>query len=291
MKACARQERFADLDGYPFEPHYVDLPISTAAHPHAPPRRGPPAAGSCCCSCDRRGLPLPQDIPVLRRGRPALDRSGPRGVRPLRQAADRTDYTLRAPCQVARAPRVRRARPARRHAGLRRLGRPPRPAARGRHPTAPGSWRPARSCPPVTAIRGGVPAWQFSREVRRSRPAPSSAAAAAPTCRPRSSLPTAPFTTGRSRRGPAVPLLRAHHPDDPASAASRRLAGAPGRSTSRSCVPSATAIPSPPATTSTCRRIRHERPARTTIVGGASSGGRGGDLRGLGVLRHRHAAG
>ena len=123
-------------------------------------------------------------MPVLADAGPARDRAGPDRLRPLGQAGRVDDHSYAAPRRVGARARLRRARPARRHARRPGLGRPDRAAAgrraprpvrahrRGQHRPADRRRRHARDLAPVPRRRAER-AGARHRPVRAGRLPPS----------------------------------------------------------------------------------------------------------------------
>ena len=221
-------DRFADLPGYPFAPHYVEVAD------REPARRR--CGSTTSTRARRRAAPVllmhgepswsylyRNMIPVLVAAGHRVRRARPRRLRPLRQA-DRARPTTPTPATSTGcvAP-VRRARPPRHHVRRPGLGRPDRPAARRRapRPLRPRRRRRTRSCRPATARRRGVPrlAAVLAGDARSSTSAASSTAGAHRARRAdvvagvRRAVPRRHL---QGRRAP-VPDARADQPDDPAS--------------------------------------------------------------------------
>ena len=157
-------ERFADLPGYPFAPHYVErrrrCASTTSTRGRATRRPVLLLHGEPSWSYLYRKM-----IPVLAAAGLRVRRARPRRLRPLRQAGARaSDYTYQRHVDWMRGV-ARRARPPRRHARLPGLGRAHRPAPRRR---APGALRARRRRQHVPADR------RHDRRARRSSPGSSS---------------------------------------------------------------------------------------------------------------------
>ena len=155
--------------------------------PHALPRRGTGRRRGRAAPARRAvvELPLPQDDPGADRGRPALDRARPGGLRPLRQAGGPHRLHLRAPRRVAALAGVRRSSTCRASPSSARTGVACSACASSAStPTgSPASSPPTRSCPPATTTpaRRSWPGRSSPRRSRPSRPGSSSTAAAPAT--------------------------------------------------------------------------------------------------------------
>ena len=204
-------DRFADLPGYPFAPHYVDIPDGDGGtlRVHHLDEGRPRRAGRA--PAPRRAvveLPLPPHDPGARRRRAPGRRARPRRLRSLRQAGRAHRLHLRPPRRLAQRPRVRRPRPAatspssaRTGAGCSACGSSPRSPTASPRVVAANTFLPTGDGKPGDAFL----AWQkFSQEVPEMPDrAPSSTAAAPPTSPARSSPPTTPRSRTRpTRRAP-----------------------------------------------------------------------------------------
>ena len=173
-------ERFANLPGYPFAPHYVE--VGRPAHPL---RRRGSARRRAGAAAARRAVvvvPLSQDDSGAHRGRASRRRAGPRRLRPLRQAGAPRGLHLPAPRRLD----ARRASSgstcaasrwsARTGAASSACASPPstRIASRASSPRTP-SCRPATRRPARRSSRGAS-----SRRRRPSSTSAASCAAAAP---------------------------------------------------------------------------------------------------------------
>ena len=140
-------DRFEQLDGYPFPPHYVQVPDGEGTGGELRMHfldEGRVDEGGLGCRWpgDRRDdplparatdlvLPVPEDDPAICGRRASRGGAGPHRLRPLRQAGGTRGLHLRPARRLDE--RVHRgAGPARHHPGVPGLGRPHRPALRGR---------------------------------------------------------------------------------------------------------------------------------------------------------------
>jgi haloalkane dehalogenase len=163
-------ERFADLPGYPFEPHYVEVDDGEGGTlrvhylDEGPPTRRTVAAAARRAVVE---LPVPQDDPAARRRRPPRRRPRPRRLRPQRQADRDERLHLRPPRRLDGGAARRPPRPARHHVLRPGLGRPRRPAPRhaAPRPLRPGRDRQHRPADRRRKISDAFLAWQkFSQE-------------------------------------------------------------------------------------------------------------------------------
>ena len=253
-------DRFADLPGYPFAPHYVEIPDGDggdAARP--PPRRGPRRRPGRAAPARRAvlELPLPAHDPGAGRRRaplPSPPTSSASAAPTSRPSA--SDYTYARQVEWLRSALFDAPRPARHHARRPGLGRAA--SACGSSPStptaSPGSCWPTPACPPATsASSDAFLAWQkFSQEVpeipdrrhrqRRLHHRP----------RPRGDRRLRRPVPRRDLQGGGPPVPDAWCRPSPTTRR-RPPTGPRGRSwtvaTSRSCAPSATRTRSPPAAT------------------------------------------
>ena len=106
-------DRFADLPGYPFAPHYIDIPIDAAGEGTATgrarplPRRGTGRRRGGAAHARRAVVvvPLPPHDPGAHRRRPPLRRARPRRLRSLRQAQPQRPTTPTPGTSTGCAPR------------------------------------------------------------------------------------------------------------------------------------------------------------------------------------------
>ena len=230
-------DRFADLPGYDFEPHYADVADSDggALRVHYLRRGGP--VGTRGAPPARRAvlvLPVPHHDPRPDRGRAAGRRARPGRLRTLGQAHRAGRLHVRPARRVdARAP-LRPPRPARGHAGLPGLGRadraapgggapgPLRPGGRGQHVPSHRGHQPGRGLLRLAALlaggravpdRGHRPGWVCQAGVPRGG----------------GGLRRAVPRRVVQGRGPGLPHAGAVPPRRPRPRRQRRRLGGPGR--------------------------------------------------------------
>ena len=223
-------DRFADLPGYPFEPHYAEIPDGDGRHAaRAPRRRGHPTDAGRAAAARRAVvvLPLPAHDPGARRRRAPRGRARPRRLRAVRQAGRSATTTPTSATSTGCASHVFDELDLRDITlvgqdwggllGLRLVAEQP---DRFAGVVAANTFLPTGDGRPGEAFL----AWQkFSQEVPELPSAASSTAAAPPTSPPRSSRPTTRrsptrrYKEGRASSRSLVPTT----PDDPAAPANR----------------------------------------------------------------------
>ena len=257
-------ERFADLPGYPFEPHYVGDRRRRGRHAaRALRRRGPPRR-RVGAPAPRRAVvvvPLPQDDPGARRRRAA------RASRRTSSASVAPTSRRRAPSTPTPATSIGLRRPCR----AARLSRTSRWSARTGAACSACGWSPSTpiASPRVVAANTFLPTGDGTRATRSSRGRSS-----------RQEVPEMPDRAHRERRvrhrprprrhrrlrravprrvvqggGPAVPAARPHLARRPGAPRQPRGVGGPaGVHQAVRSPPSATATPSPVAATASSQQ-------------------------------------
>ena len=270
-------ERFDGLPGYPFAPHYVEVPRGDGSGEtlRRPLRRRGTARRDRDRAADARRavveLPLPHDDPGDHRRRVPRRRPRPRRLRSLRQADRARRLHVPAPRRLDDAWSSRRSTSATSRSSARTGAAS---SASGSSPrtriASPGSSRPTRSCRPATPRRVTRScAWQkFSQDGARLRGRPDRQhRARRPTLTPEVDRGVRRAVPGRLLQGgrPPVPDARPDLARRPGIRGEpRRVGGARAAGRSRSSPRSRTPTRSPAAATACCRRRSRARPASRT---------------------------